>query len=103
MFEGQFACSLFSAGKSDAVLGRFPGSEVAAIAANRFTFPSSSLSGTSKRISSLQWRDRAGVAPASLLSPLWAPENIKELTQRAEPVKYGSRRGSRRARRPTGL
>jgi len=66
MFEG-FACFLFSAGKSDAVLGRFPGSEVAAIAANRFIFPSWSLSGTSKRLSSLQWRDRAGVTPASLL------------------------------------
>src|SRR5580698_284151 len=102
MFEGQFACSLFSAGKSDAVLGRFPGSEVAAIAANRFTFPSSSLSGASKRLSSLQWRDRAGVTPASLLSPLGRLRTQEELTQRAEPVKYGSRRGSRRAPPPTG-
>ena len=35
------------------------------------------------------------------IQPVRAPENIRELTQRAEPVKHGSRRRSRRALQPT--
>jgi hypothetical protein len=43
--ERRFARFLFSAGKPHIVPGRFPGSEVTAFAVDRFTFPSTRLSG----------------------------------------------------------
>jgi len=74
----------------------------AAIAANRFAFPSGFLSGTSKRRSSLQWRDRAGVTPASLLSPRGHLRTLRELhrprsASNAHHGKYHGEGGSQHA------
>ena len=56
-------------------------------ATTRITFPGVRRVVVDADVPCLQWRDRAGFAPASLLGPLWAPEafvvylNPQRLTQ----------------------
>jgi hypothetical protein len=48
--------------------------------ANRFTFPGRPAEWHFEATPFLQWRNRAGLAPASPLCPSWAPQTALTLT-----------------------
>jgi hypothetical protein len=58
-------------------MGRSPGFGVTAVCAvDRFTFPGHAPSGYSKRLSPLQWRNRAGLAPDFPVMPVLGTQGL---------------------------